>query len=204
MVLVLHGYGDQPERLLRLMARIDTARHYSWLAPYGPGEAAVGGPAWFPAGDREGSEMATSLARIDETLRRRGAGAGSFPEPVVVVGHSQGAAMGLALACRGEAPWRPSAVIAIAGFLPNEPGVEWDLPAAAGTRFLLAHGSSDDVVSVQMGRSAARALERAGAEVEWYEHPGGHELTRGILDASREWLARPPFEPPGRGDGGVG
>jgi predicted esterase len=80
-------------------------------------------------------------------------------------------------------------VVALAAWLPNEPGIEWDLAAAAaaGSAVALVHGRHDEVVPVQLGRGAARALERHGVDVTWIEIDAGHQLEP-LLIAGWEWL----------------
>jgi predicted esterase len=121
-------------------------------------------------------------------LRRSGATWQDDGE-VVVLGYSQGAAVALALALGATTSWRPRAVVGLASWLPNEPGLEWDVAAAAraGVRVLLVHGRDDEVVPVEQGRSVERLLTRHDADVTWLEIDGGHELGP-LLDAARPWL----------------
>ena len=53
----------------------------------------------------------------------------------------------------------------------------------------MAHGADDRTIEVIQGRSAARALERAGATVTWAEVTGGHTLAAPLLGPLRAWLA---------------
>ena len=60
--------------------------------------------------------------------------------------------------------------------------------AAAGTPVLVVHGTDDEVVIVQQGRSAARYLERHGVAVRYVEPPGGHHLGPEAVDELGRWL----------------
>ncbi len=50
------------------------------------------------------------------------------------------------------------------------------------------HGTDDDVVIVQQGRSAARLLERHGVAVTYVELPGGHHLGDAADARVAAWL----------------
>ncbi len=105
------------------------------------------------------------------------------------VGWSQGAATALALTLRSGPGLRPPIVIALAPWLPHEPDIAWDFgaAAAAGLRVLLVHGRDDDVVAVELGRSAHRVLERSGVDVTWIEIDAGHDLAA-LLEVVPGWL----------------
>lgn len=82
-------------------------------------------------------------------------------------------------------------VVGLAAWLANEPDLTWGFSgaASAGTRVLLVHGSDDEVVPVQQGRSAHRVLDRHGIDVTWVEVPAGHDLPA-LLEPVRDWLAQ--------------
>jgi predicted esterase len=167
-------------------------RRAALIAPTGPVRTA-NGRAWFASqpGD-EGPPLAVTVEAIETLAADACAERGLQPtRDLVVCGWSQGAAAALTLACRAGAKLRPPVVIALAPWLPNEPGVEWDLDAAAtaGLRLLLVHGRSDDVVAVEQGRGTRRALERAGLDVTWVELDAGHDLTA-LVAAVPGWLGR--------------
>ena len=55
---------------------------------------------------------------------------------------------------------------------------------------LVVHGSDDDVVAIQQGRSSARLLERHGVTTRFVETEGGHHLGTVAVDALDDWLDR--------------
>jgi predicted esterase len=125
-------------------------------------------------------------AHADDAAGRAGIGL----DEVAAIGYSQGAAVALTLAFAATAGWRPRVVVGLASWLPNEPGLSWDVEsaAAAGTQVLLVHGEDDEVVPIVQGQSVRRFLERAGVEVTWVPLATGHEL-RGLTPPVRGWLA---------------
>ena len=54
---------------------------------------------------------------------------------------------------------------------------------------LVAHGADDEVVDALLGRSAAKALHRAGAVVTWSEVDAGHTVAGPLADTLGRWLA---------------
>lgn len=204
LVVLLHGHGDDPADLVDRASRLvgpDTLL----IAPAGPVTTVTGGPAWFPSVPSDVPDEAEAepglpalLDRLDPLLRaltaphRIDLAAGAVTEGLV--GYSQGAATALALAFR-TAPdprWRPPAVATIAGWLPHEPGVEWDLAGAAPTtRALLIHGVDDEVVDPQLGRGAARVLDRAGVAVTREDEPADHALTDAALGRALAFVTTP-------------
>jgi phospholipase/carboxylesterase len=78
-------------------------------------------------------------------------------------------------------------LIALSAFMPTVPGFELDLepplpPIAIG------HGSYDDVIPVEWGRSARDRLEKAGADVLYRESPMGHSVDPAFLGEIGRWL----------------
>lgn len=177
-VVALHGHDDDPATIRPWVARL--AGTSPLQVPAGPVRVEDGGRAWFSTGAP--GELATMAAAIDGAIDA----AAEPPADVVLVGWSQGAAAALAFALRPEAP-RLAAVIALAGWLPDLHGIEWS--PTDETPILLLHGADDEVVPPLQGRSAARFLERSGANVTWEEVEGDHHVTEAMLDAAARWLA---------------
>jgi phospholipase/carboxylesterase len=62
------------------------------------------------------------------------------------------------------------------------------LPRLEGTPVFIGAGRSDAIAPPAQAEALAELLRRAGAEVHLYWDAGGHSVTRGELDAAREWL----------------
>ncbi len=188
LLVVLHGYEDEPGR------RLDATAVEGWrvITPRGPIEL-PGGPAWF-ASDDDGpvtTHLISSLDGLDELIRRERRGA------VVVGGYSQGGAVALAWALReagrDDAP-APDGVFCVNAWLPHDDALAYDLDrlVAARTRVLVVASAADEVVAVQSGRSAARVLERGGVDVTYVELAGGHQAGAEATAALHDWLATLP------------
>jgi phospholipase/carboxylesterase len=188
LLVALHGHADEPSTLSTVARSLASSGDLATLLPRGPVDAG-GRPAWFASEpDDRGPALADTLdaldALIDETCRTHGLDRSA----TALVGYSQGAAAALALSFRvGHAP-RPAQVLSHAAWLPDEPGIDWAFGEATAVRVLLSHGTHDDVVPVQQGRSVARVLERHGVDVELVEVDAGHALADFPVDEALRWL----------------
>jgi predicted esterase len=194
LLVALLGYDDDPAALLRTLRALDPEHRCAIVAPAGPTMTESDGPAWFPSSP--GDEGPTFVEALDD-LRSAASGLIRAFDDVVAFGYSQGAATALALALGATTGWRPGVVVALAAWLPNEPGLEWDLDAAAraGLRVLLVHGTHDEVVPVEQGRSIERLLTRRGIDVTWHEIDAGHAIEP-LAEATRGWLGLGSSAPP--------
>jgi len=113
---------------------------------------------------------------------------------IVLGGFSMGAVMSYSL---GLGPGRPTpaGIMALSGFIPTVEGFELELERARGLPVAIAHGSADEVISVEFGRDAKDRLQAAGAEVLYRESPVPHTIDPAIVPDLREWLAK--VIPPG-------
>jgi len=189
--VVLHGHDDDPAAFARSASGLAPA-HYLALAPIGP-VATAGGAAWFGTGAdglAHTGEVAAALGQIDAIIDDLTLTRGLARHQVVLGGFSQGAAVALLYALRSAVAGgadRLAGVFAVAGWLPAVEGIDSDPSRAADTSVLIAHGEDDDVVPLTLGRSVARLLDRAGANVTLVERPVGHEWAAFIDDIGR-WL----------------
>jgi len=202
--VLLHGYGDDPAGLAELVPQLDPVGRFATVVPRAPVDGPTG-PSWYESDDEgpDARALTASLAALDALIDEQCREAEVDPAATVVVGYSQGGAVALALALRAGAPRRPAGVAAVAGFLPHTDGLVWAIgEAAPTTAALLVHGTDDEAVPVQQGRSAARALARNGMAVTWRELDGGHALGPDAVEVLRAWLdsmadGRRPDDPPG-------
>ena len=91
-----------------------------------------------------------------------------------LAGFSQGAAFSFALALRY--PERVRRLASLAGFLPAESEAAIAAGGLEGKPILIAHGSQDETVPIDMARGARQQLEAAGAQVSYCESDTGHKL----------------------------
>lgn len=105
------------------------------------------------------------------------------PARVTAAGFSNGANIGASLLLlRPEALQRAVLLRAMVPLVPKAP------PDLTGRAVFLAAGQADTMVPGANTERLATMLRDAGAEVELYWSRGGHELTKGDVDAAAEWL----------------
>ena len=105
---------------------------------------------------------------------------------MVVVGHSQGGAVALRLATAGVAV---DAIVVLGAFWADRLD-EGPLGRVDGLEVLVAHGSDDEVVPVDLAHDAAGLLAALGARVERAELDGGHEPGDELLAEASAWIRR--------------
>ena len=98
-----------------------------------------------------------------------------------VMGFSQGAAMVNCMALLHSDRVQRASVLA--GFVPTGAEELVEARPLKGKPFFVAHGTLDELVSIESGRRSAKLLEQAGANVTYCEDDVGHKLSAGCLRA---------------------
>jgi predicted esterase len=77
----------------------------------------------------------------------------------------------------------------LAGFVPS--GLdEWIAKKPlAGKQAFVAHGTLDELVTIDRARASMQLMEQAGAEIIYCEDEVGHKLSSNCLRALEEYLA---------------
>ena len=196
-LILLHGRGTDEFDLVPLLEALDPEHRFVGLTPRAPLSLPPGGAHWYivrQVGYPDRDTFFESLAGVSQWLDLL-AEALEIPwERIVLGGFSMGAVMSYAI---GLGPGRPTpaGIMALSGFIPTVEGFEVELERARGLPVAIAHGSADEVISVEFGRDARERLEAAGADVLYRESPIPHTIDPAIVPALREWLAK--VVPPG-------
>lgn len=176
LLLLLHGYGSDERDLFHFAARLPA--HYFVASIRAPHILPFGGYAWYAltvdaAGktkfdDAQALESHRGLSKLIDELRVKHE---LSDERVVLVGFSQGAAMGYGLAL--SHPQKIGKIAAMSGyltpdFIPNPPKDCVDL------RVFISHGTADAVVPFHLALQACELLQGIGIkpELKRYEHMG--------------------------------
>ena len=184
LLVLFHGRGSDERDLFPLLDELDPQRRLLGVTPRGPLSLPPGGAHWYAfqeVGYPDPPTFRETYAAVTEWLD------GFDFEDVVLGGFSQGAVMTYALGL-GEGRPRPTAMVALSGFMPTVPGFELSLepplpPVAIG------HGTYDPVISVEFSRTARDRLEAAGGEVLYREYPLPHAVDPGFLAELGPWIA---------------
>jgi len=187
-LVLLPGYADRAESFLARADRFDPDGRWRVVVLEGRLRNERG-PYWYDV-DAQGpvtEELDAAVRAVQDELDVLTA-EGS-PEGPVLAGFSQGGALALATLLDPATSSPPAAVGVLAGYLPTRPDGAIDPGRASGRPLLFAHGDDDILVEPLRGRSAAKALQRAGGAVSWIPTAGGHRFDGPMLDALGTWLA---------------
>lgn len=113
---------------------------------------------------------------------------GIAPERIVLAGFSQGGAIALHAGLRYEK--KLAGIMALSTYLPLDESLETEKSEAnAEIPILLAHGSADPVIPVDMAYRTQKVMEREGYKVEWHEYKGmAHSVSEQEIYHLAEWL----------------
>ncbi len=190
LLLLVHGWtGD--ENSMWVFARNFPPRYYM-LAPRAPRAAEDKGYTW--RAPRPGTHGAPTLEDFrpaaEALIRLVDAYAPTVRVDAAqfdVMGFSQGAAVTNALALFYPSRIRKAGVLA--GFMPLESESVIAQRPLEGKPFFVAHGTQDELVTVDKARLSIEALERAGARVTYCEAEVGHKVSADCLRALEKFFA---------------
>lgn len=193
LVVLCHGYGADGNDLIGLapiwQRLLPTAEFVAPNAPERCSGAATG-YQWFPISRidphamRSGVESAAAglEAFLDQELGRYSL----TPDRLALVGFSQGTMMSLHVGLRRRT--KPTAIVGYSGMLTSTEGIEQRTREAPP--IFLSHGDADQMIPVQFLFSAAAALGRSGAAVQWHISRGvGHSIDESGLMLGGAFLA---------------
>lgn len=135
-------------------------------------------------------EAREQLGRLLDELAARFAGPDGAPGRVVLGGFSQGAMLALDVALHRAVP--PTGLLLMSGTLLAES--EWTprMASLRGVRVLQSHGRADPLLSFAIAEQLRDLLRAAGAEVDWHEFAGGHQIPGSVLHAAAQLLRGAP------------
>ena len=104
-----------------------------------------------------------------------------------LMGFSQGAIMAAVAAL--SAPTLIQGIVAFSGRFPDEfRGVVDSARELSETRLWIGHGTEDEKLPIQLGRSMRNSLLQFGAEFTYSEFSGGHQVTQEMLTQAHHWI----------------
>jgi phospholipase/carboxylesterase len=193
LLLLHHGRGADEHDLIGLAEVLDPERRLHVVAPGGPLRL-PGWPGrhWYTVprvGHPDPETFDASFAALadfhDRTRERL-----EVPiERTVLGGFSMGAVMSYALGLAAERP-APAGILPFSGFIPTVEGWQPSTADRTGLPAFIAHGTLDQVISVDFAHSARDLLEGAGLPVEYHESPVGHQIDAATIPPARDWLER--------------
>lgn len=200
-VILLHGLGADGHDLAPLAGELVSSDDHSirFVFPHAPyrGVTINSGyrmRAWydirgFDLSRREDEEAIRASAAALHGMIEQQIARGVHGRRIVVAGFSQGGAVALYGGLRYSGPL--AGMLAMSSYLPLAGEFEQQPPAAdPQTPIMMANGSQDTVVPVDLGRMSAEQLQRLGYTVAWKTYAMGHTLCDEELNDITAWLAR--------------
>ena len=192
VLLLLHGWtGDESSMWTFLR---NCSSDYAIIAPRAPylAPAEKGGYSW-----REIKPRTWGSPTLDElhfaanrlvTLVAKWSASVKIASPTFdIVGFSQGGALATTIAALH--PARLGKVAILSGFVPS--GVDALLcpNLLDEIRFFWAHGTKDEMISIERGRTSIESLQKAGADVHLCEADVGHRVGKDCRRALNVFLS---------------
>ncbi len=191
LLLLLHGIGSNERDLFGLAEYLD--ERFLVISARAPNTRMPGSYAWFEIAftqngiviDAEQAQRSLQLLTrfIEEVVSEHGADA----ERVYLAGFSQGAIMSACVAL--TRPDLVAGAVLMSGRIPPEV-----VPAMAppeqlqGLKFLVVHGTLDNTLPIEYGRTSRDLLQTLPVELEYREYQMGHEVNTASLSNVAAWL----------------
>ncbi len=150
--------------------------------------------AWYDlfgltVGSREDEAGITETQASIEQLIQHELDKGIPSNKIVIAGFSQGGAIALHTALRYHQPL--AGVIALSTYLPlKSTFAAQKSPQNQQTPIFMAHGTDDDVISIETSRLSLSALQTEQYNVAWHEYPMTHSVSMEEIDDIRTFLLR--------------
>ncbi|HEV7943065.1 MAG TPA: phospholipase [Solirubrobacteraceae bacterium] len=192
LLVLHHGRGSDEHDLIGLADVLDPRRRLHVAAPRAPLQlTGWHGNHWYlvprvghPDHDTFHAARA-ALAQLHDELWQR---TGISPAQTVLGGFSMGSAMSYALGLSAERP-APAGVLIFSGFIPAVDDWQPSIADRQEMRAFIAHGRQDQVISVELARSARDRLALGGIEVSYHESDVAHQIDPTHLPLAADWLA---------------
>ena len=171
-MIALHGLGDSIAGYRWLPRALDLP-WMNYLLVNAP-DPYFGGFSWYPfAGDASPGILrsrALLFELLDEQKKK-----GWPPEQTIIFGFSQGCLMTWEAGLRY--PHRFAGLVGISGYAHDpEQAVKELSPAALQQRFLITHGTLDNLIPFADVREQINILKAAGLYIEWHEFVKAHTI----------------------------
>ena len=108
---------------------------------------------------------------------------------IILAGFSQGGAVALHTYLHGNTDI--GGVIALSTYLPMSHLCEQLVPSNIPDKHIfMAHGESDEILTLDVAERSRTVLGAIGAEIEWHQYPMAHNLCTQEVADLRQWLIR--------------
>lgn len=199
-VIWMHGLGADGSDFVSIVPELglDPTAHIRFVFPNAPAIPVTcnGGyvmPAWYDILSLDKNSRAVDSAGIIHSrqqirdLIQREESRGIPSQRIFLAGFSQGGAMAYTAALTHPDPL--AGIIALSTYLPSpELAAEEASPANRTIPIFAAHGTEDDVVSIELGGRAREYLNQNGYTCDWREYPMPHSVCIEEIRDIGAWL----------------
>lgn len=200
-LIILHGLGADGNDFVPIAEelQLDAVGPVRFIFPHAPVMPVTinGGyrmRAWYDimgfdaASPQDEAGLRRSRTLVEAVLEREKE-RGMPAHRIVLAGFSQGSAMSLLTGLRH--PERLAGIAGLSGYLPLADTTAAERSEAnRQTPVFLAHGTHDEVVSLERGEATREALLALGQPVEWHEYLIGHAVSPLEIAELNDWLLR--------------
>lgn len=191
IIVLLHGRAAEAKTIFSIEGLLDPRFHIvAFQAPFASEKGAF---EWFRPEEEvptrelwEGNRFSAAEQILTEQVLGYLAKANVDASKLFLWGFSQGAAMSLILGLRGTL--KPKGVVPMSGFLPS-PVKKWEA-LDRHAKYLLVHGTNDEVLPPASSLSALRFLLEHGIRAEYHEYRGRHKMTLDSIAYINHWLCK--------------
>lgn len=108
-------------------------------------------------------------------------------DKIILAGFSQGGA--IALYCGIHSEVKLGGILGLSTFVPNEVAAFYQQGAQhKDVPIMLAHGTADDIVPLNLGESTKQLLTNIGYQVHWHQYPMPHSVCDEEIEDVSNWL----------------
>ena len=108
---------------------------------------------------------------------------------IILAGFSQGGVMALHVGLHH--PEKLGGIMALSSYLPLTHTLRKEAHIAnASTQIVMAHGSYDPIIPIQLAKASRQLLLQNGYQVEWHEYPMAHSVCAEELIDISKWLRK--------------
>lgn len=201
-IILLHGLGADGydfEPVVNLLLEQSELSNIRFVLPHAPEMPVTRNngyimPAWYDvygtipvtredeAGIRASQTYINSL--IEKEVQR-----GISAQRILLAGFSQGGAIALHTALRY--PANLAGVIALSSYLPLQTTLKTEASAAnRNLPVFMAHGSYDDIISIEFAAQSRDILIQHGYPLEWYEYDMAHSVCGSEINDMSQFIKR--------------
>jgi phospholipase/carboxylesterase len=200
-IIWLHGLGADGHDFEPLIPQLDIVDRLGVrvVLPHAPHRpvtinAGMVMPAWYdiPAADFSRGQDIEGIRDSEQqlcALIEREVSLGIPTVRILLAGFSQGGAVALHTGLRYPEPL--AGILALSTYLPLAARLEAEMSAAnRAIPIMMAHGTHDPVVPLQLAEQSRDRLQQAGYHIDWHTYVMSHAVYPEEIEDVRRWLVQ--------------